>query len=307
MSSETATFGAGCFWGVEWVFMQVPGVTQVVSGYAGGHTVDPTYQQVSSHTTGHAEVVQVTFDPDRVSYEQLLEVFWAMHDPTQVDRQGPDVGDQYRSIVLTHSEEQRRTAEMSKAASAAALLGPDRHADHRPRGLLSGGGISPAVLLQERASALLSRVAGRDAARSWVDPRYSLSAHGTRHDRDFFEGSLRPSPGRSPELPGSTIMDEAIAGHVLLIFFGLHQGSGWASPLQAWAGARGPSGGGSLRLATQTTRRGRGGAPTLRGPGLRSSVAPRRDLDPFLCVVRHSIPGSLEIRPVQTACDLLRD
>ena len=115
MSSETATYGAGCFWGVEWVYMQVPGVLRAVSGYAGGHTVDPTYQQVSSHTTGHAEVVQVTYDPDRVTYEQLLEVFWAMHDPTQVDRQGPDVGDQYRSIVLTHSDEQRRAAEASKA------------------------------------------------------------------------------------------------------------------------------------------------------------------------------------------------
>lgn len=117
MASETATFGAGCFWGVEWVFMQVPGVIQAVSGYAGGHTVDPTYQQVCSHTTGHAEVVQVTYDPDRVSYEQLLEVFWAMHDPTQVDRQGPDVGDQYRSIVLTQSDDQRRAAEASKAAA----------------------------------------------------------------------------------------------------------------------------------------------------------------------------------------------
>jgi peptide-methionine (S)-S-oxide reductase len=115
MSSETATFGAGCFWGVEWVFMQVPGVSRAVSGYAGGHTVDPTYQQVCSHTTGHAEVVQVTFDPEHVSYEQLLEVFWAMHDPTQVNRQGPDVGDQYRSVVLTHSDEQRGTAEASKA------------------------------------------------------------------------------------------------------------------------------------------------------------------------------------------------
>jgi peptide-methionine (S)-S-oxide reductase len=115
MSFDTATFGAGCFWGVEWVFMQVPGVRQAVSGYAGGHTVDPTYQQVCSHTTGHAEVVQVTFDAEQVSYEQLLEVFWAMHDPTQVDRQGPDVGDQYRSIVLTNSDEQRTTAEASKA------------------------------------------------------------------------------------------------------------------------------------------------------------------------------------------------
>jgi peptide-methionine (S)-S-oxide reductase len=115
VASETATFGAGCFWGVEWVFMQVPGVTEVVSGYAGGHTVDPTYEQVSSHTTGHAEVVQVTYDPDRVSYAQLLEVFWAMHDPTQVNRQGPDIGDQYRSILLVDSDEQRRVAEASKA------------------------------------------------------------------------------------------------------------------------------------------------------------------------------------------------
>jgi peptide-methionine (S)-S-oxide reductase len=115
VSSETATFGAGCFWGVEWVFMQVPGVLGAVSGYAGGRTVDPTYQEVCSHTTGHAEVVQVTYDPDRVSFEQLLEVFWAMHDPTQLDRQGPDIGDQYRSIVLTNSEEQRRAAEASKA------------------------------------------------------------------------------------------------------------------------------------------------------------------------------------------------
>lgn len=114
MSFETATFGAGCFWGVEWVFMQVPGVSKAVSGYAGGHTVNPTYQQVCSHITGHAEVVQVTFDPKQVSYEQLLEVFWAMHDPTQVNRQGPDVGDQYRSIVLTSSEEQLRSAEASR-------------------------------------------------------------------------------------------------------------------------------------------------------------------------------------------------
>jgi peptide-methionine (S)-S-oxide reductase len=115
MSTETATFGAGCFWGVEWVFMQVPGVQQVVSGYSGGHTVDPTYQEVCSHRTGHAEVVQVTFDPAKVSYAQLLEVFWAMHDPTQVNRQGPDVGDQYRSIVLTHGEDQKAIAESSKA------------------------------------------------------------------------------------------------------------------------------------------------------------------------------------------------
>ncbi len=119
MAMETATFGAGCFWGVEWVFRQVPGVLDAVSGYSGGHTANPTYKEVCSHTTGHAEVVRVTFDDERVSYEQLLEVFWAMHDPTQRDRQGPDVGDQYRSVVFTHSEKQRMAAEASRGRAAA--------------------------------------------------------------------------------------------------------------------------------------------------------------------------------------------
>ena len=115
MRTETTTLGAGCFWGVEWVFRKVPGVLDAVSGYAGGTTPDPTYQEVCSHTTGHAEVVRVTFDPDVVTFEQLLEVFWAMHDPTQVNRQGPDVGDQYRSTIFVTSDEQRRIAEGSKA------------------------------------------------------------------------------------------------------------------------------------------------------------------------------------------------
>jgi peptide-methionine (S)-S-oxide reductase len=113
--TEQATFGAGCFWGVEWVFRKVPGVVDAVSGYAGGHTENPTYREVCSHTTGHAEVVQVTFDPTLVTYDQLLEVFWAMHDPTQVERQGPDIGDQYRSVILTNSPEQELAATESKA------------------------------------------------------------------------------------------------------------------------------------------------------------------------------------------------
>src|SRR6059036_2239971 len=121
MTSETATFGAGCFWGVEWVFRQVPGVLDAVSGYSGGHTVNPTYREVCGHGTGHAEVVQVTFDPERVSFDQLLEVFWAMHDPTQVNRQGPDVGDQYRSIVLAHSPEQQAAAEVSRTRAEARI------------------------------------------------------------------------------------------------------------------------------------------------------------------------------------------
>jgi methionine-S-sulfoxide reductase len=114
MTTETMTVGAGCFWGVEWVFRQVPGVIDAVSGYAGGNTPDPTYGDVCSHTTGHAEVVRLTFDPRIVGFEQLLEVFWAMHDPTQVDRQGPDVGDQYRSVIFAENEDQRRIAETSK-------------------------------------------------------------------------------------------------------------------------------------------------------------------------------------------------
>jgi peptide-methionine (S)-S-oxide reductase len=114
MRTETATFGAGCFWGVEYVFERVPGVLVTEVGYAGGHTENPTYRDVCSARTGHAEVLKVEFDPALVSYDQLLEVFWAMHDPTQVNRQGPDVGDQYRSLVLTHSDEQQRAAEASR-------------------------------------------------------------------------------------------------------------------------------------------------------------------------------------------------
>jgi peptide-methionine (S)-S-oxide reductase len=114
MSSQTATFGAGCFWGVEHIFRKVPGVIEAVSGYSGGFVENPDYRLVCTDTTGHAEVVQVTFDPDVVSYEQLLEVFWAMHDPTQVDRQGPDHGSQYRSIILVHSDDQRAAAEESR-------------------------------------------------------------------------------------------------------------------------------------------------------------------------------------------------
>jgi peptide-methionine (S)-S-oxide reductase len=110
-----ATFGAGCFWGVEAAFRQIEGVTATEVGYAGGHTENPTYEEVCSHTTGHAEVVQVTYDPDRVSYEQLLDVFWGKHDPTQLNRQGWDIGDQYRSVIFVHDEEQRAAAERSKA------------------------------------------------------------------------------------------------------------------------------------------------------------------------------------------------
>ena len=114
MTMQQATFGAGCFWGVEWVYRQVPGVIDAVSGYSGGVVENPTYRQVCTDMTGHAEVVQVTFDPEVVSYDQLLEVFWAMHDPTQVNRQGPDHGYQYRSVIFAHSPEQGAAAIASR-------------------------------------------------------------------------------------------------------------------------------------------------------------------------------------------------
>jgi peptide-methionine (S)-S-oxide reductase len=112
--SHLATFGAGCFWCVEAVFAELDGVHAVQSGYAGGTTVDPTYEDVCSGTTGHAEVIQVRYDPGAVRYEDLLEVFWKTHDPTTRDRQGADVGTQYRSVVFFHDEAQREAAETLK-------------------------------------------------------------------------------------------------------------------------------------------------------------------------------------------------
>jgi peptide-methionine (S)-S-oxide reductase len=115
MNTEKATFGAGCFWGVEELFRNVPGVKSATSGYAGGSTENPTYEQVCSHTTGHAEVVEIEFDPAEVSYATLLDIFWNNHDPTTLNRQGPDIGDQYRSVVFYHSPEQKAAAEAKKA------------------------------------------------------------------------------------------------------------------------------------------------------------------------------------------------
>jgi peptide-methionine (S)-S-oxide reductase len=117
--TEIATFAAGCFWGVEAKFRMIPGVEDAAVGYSNGRTQNPTYKDVCTDETGHAEVVQVTFDPAQVSYEKLLEAFWLLHDPTQMNRQGPDSGSQYRSAIFFHSPEQEAAAKKSKAALAA--------------------------------------------------------------------------------------------------------------------------------------------------------------------------------------------
>jgi peptide-methionine (S)-S-oxide reductase len=123
---EKATFGAGCFWGVEAEFRKLPGVISTRVGYAGGHLPNASYKQVCSGTTGHAEVCEITFDPSRVSYQTLLDVFWNAHDPTQLNRQGPDFGEQYRSVIFFHSPEQEAAARASKQALEAS------HAFKRP-------------------------------------------------------------------------------------------------------------------------------------------------------------------------------
>ena len=111
---EKATFGAGCFWGVEESFRKIKGVEKTTVGYMGGTLENPTYEDVCSDKTGHAEVVQIEYDPKEVSYEELLKLFWDIHDPTQLNRQGPDTGTQYRSVIFYHNEQQKKLAEESK-------------------------------------------------------------------------------------------------------------------------------------------------------------------------------------------------
>ena len=122
--TKKATFGAGCFWGVEAAFRRVDGVIATRVGYSGGTLENPTYEDVCSHATGHAEVVEVTYEPEETSYDELLEVFWRKHDPTQLNRQGWDIGDNYRSVIFFHDDEQREAALRSKAHEQARWPAP---------------------------------------------------------------------------------------------------------------------------------------------------------------------------------------
>ncbi len=123
-NTEKATFGAGCFWQVEHTFKSLDGVVDTAVGYEGGTTENPSYEDVCTGRTGHVEVCQVTYDPERISYEALLDAFWQMHDPTQVDRQGPDFGTQYRSVIFVHSDDQQLVAADSKARTQAKFRDP---------------------------------------------------------------------------------------------------------------------------------------------------------------------------------------
>lgn len=124
MKTETATLGGGCFWCVEAVYERLPGILSVTSGYAGGQTENPTYEDVCSGTTGHAEVVQIEYDPEKISYEKIIDLFWEAHDPTTLNRQGADVGTQYRSIILTAGDEQARLARESRDRAQAGCKSP---------------------------------------------------------------------------------------------------------------------------------------------------------------------------------------
>lgn len=122
---EIATLGTGCFWCTEAIFQSLIGVEKAASGYSGGHVENPTYEQVCAKTTGHAEVIRITYDPDQITFEDLLEVFWETHNPTTLNRQGNDVGPQYRSVIFYHNEEQKAIAEKSKRATDATDLYAD--------------------------------------------------------------------------------------------------------------------------------------------------------------------------------------
>ena len=143
--TEKATFGAGCFWQVEATFQELPGVLETAVGYEGGYVDNPTYEQVCGGTTGHVEVCQVTFDPSKVSYEDLVAKYFEIHDPTQLNRQGPDVGYQYRSVIFAHSDEQAETARRVIERRQPRFRRPDRHRGGARQAVLARRGVSPVL------------------------------------------------------------------------------------------------------------------------------------------------------------------
>ncbi len=166
-----ATFAGGCFWCVEEAFEKVPGVISAVSGYTGGTVPNPTYEQVSKETTGHAEAVRVSYDPGKVSYEQLVDWFWRNIDPTQAEGQFCDFGSSYRSAIFVHDDGQRKVAEATKQALQA--LGPvqavDRHRDRRGQRVLRGRGLSPGLLQEESQPVPLLQIQLRTGAAAGAD------------------------------------------------------------------------------------------------------------------------------------------
>ncbi len=155
--TETATLAGGCFWCTEAVFDALKGVTHVELGYIGGHVTAPTYEQVCSGRTGHAEAVRITFDPAQVTYADLLDIFFHTHDPTTLNRQGADTGTQYRSAIFPHSPEQRAEAEAAIARNQADWDNPDRHQHRGRRAVVQGGSLPPALLREEPQRRLLRR------------------------------------------------------------------------------------------------------------------------------------------------------
>lgn len=158
--TEVATFGAGCFWKPEAEYRKVEGVVDTAVGYEGGHVPNPTYEQVCTGATGHAEVVRVTFDPQRISYDEILDRFWAMHDPTQVNRQGPDIGDQYRTVIFTHTPEQAAAAEASKQRQQANHSEPIATSIEPATGFYMAEDYHQCYLEQRRTGGLLRQLLG---------------------------------------------------------------------------------------------------------------------------------------------------
>ena len=158
--TEVATFGAGCFWKPEAEYRKVEGVVDTAVGYEGGHVPNPTYEQVCTGTTGHAEVVRVTFDPSRISYDEILDRFWGMHDPTQVNRQGPDIGDQYRTVIFTHTPEQEAAAQASKERHQARYSEPIATSIEPATGFYMAEDYHQCYLEQRQSGGLLRQLLG---------------------------------------------------------------------------------------------------------------------------------------------------